>query len=90
MSQTLSTFDDVPSIDDTWETIVSSVRLEYLSEAQSFPWIIAFSGGKDSTVVTHAVFEALLQISPSRRTRPVHLVSNDTMVESPLSSRIWM
>ena len=43
-----------------------------------------FSGGKDSTVVAHAVFEALAAIPPSQRTRPVHIVSNDTMVESPL------
>lgn len=84
MPQTSPSFDDFASIEDTWSSIVSSVRSEYLSETQAFPWIIGFSGGKDSTVVTHAVFEALLQISPSRRTRPIHLVSNDTMVESPL------
>ena len=44
----------------------------------------ASSGGKDSTVVAHAVFEALAAIPPIQRTRPVHIVSNDTMVESPL------
>ncbi|WP_082652779.1 DNA phosphorothioation system sulfurtransferase DndC [Aureimonas sp. AU12] len=84
MPHSLAIFDEVPSIEETWASIVSSIRAEYLSETQAYPWIIGFSGGKDSTVVTHAVFEALLQISPSRRTRPVHLVSNDTMVESPL------
>ncbi|ALN75793.1 DNA phosphorothioation system sulfurtransferase DndC [Aureimonas sp. AU20] len=84
MFQSLSSSYQIPSIEETWSSIVSSIRTEYLSESQSYPWIIGFSGGKDSTVVTHAVFEALLQISPSRRTRPVHLVSNDTMVESPL------
>lgn len=84
MIQSQAIFDDIPTVEETWNSIVSSVRAEYLSETQDYPWIIGFSGGKDSTVVTHAVFEALLQISPSRRTRPVHLVSNDTMVESPL------
>lgn len=68
----------------TWEEVVDSVREEYLSETQDYPWIIGFSGGKDSTVVSQAVFEALLQVPPSRRTRPVHVVSNDTLVESPL------
>lgn len=76
--------DDENSIEDTWSTIVENVKREYLSEQQNYPWIIGFSGGKDSTVVTHAVFEALLDISPSKRTRPIHIVSNDTMVESPL------
>lgn len=74
-------FEPAPS---TWEEVVDSVREEYLSDTQDYPWIIGFSGGKDSTVVAQAVFEALLQVPPSKRTRPVHVVSNDTLVESPL------
>ncbi|MDQ0016452.1 DNA sulfur modification protein DndC [Variovorax boronicumulans] len=71
-------------IQERWAEIVQHVKDEYLSTAQSYPWIVGFSGGKDSTVVAHAVFEALQAIPPSHRTRPVHIVSNDTMVESPL------
>lgn len=71
-------------IQERWAEIVQHVKDEYLSTAQSYPWIVGFSGGKDSTVVVHAVFEALQAIPPSQRTRPVHIVSNDTMVESPL------
>jgi DNA sulfur modification protein DndC len=72
------------SIQERWSEIVQLVKGEYLSTVQSYPWIVGFSGGKDSTVVVHAVFEALLSIPPSQRSRPVHIVSNDTMVESPL------
>lgn len=54
------------------------------AEPHSHPWVIGFSGGKDSTLVTHLVFEFLLSIPPSKRTRPVHIVANDTLVESPL------
>lgn len=71
-------------IREQWSEIIQHVKDEYLSTAQSYPWIVGFSGGKDSTVVAHAVFEALQAIPPSQRTRPVHIVSNDTMVESPL------
>jgi len=67
-----------------WETVISDIKDEYLSDSQNYPWIIGFSGGKDSTLVAHAVLEALLSISPDRRIRPVHIVSNDTLVESPL------
>ena len=67
-----------------WNDIVESIKQEYLSEEQSFPWILGFSGGKDSTVVAHALFEALLSLPPSKRKREVHVVSNDTLVESPL------
>jgi DNA sulfur modification protein DndC len=68
---------------DKWASTVEQVRAEYLAQNQSYPWIVGFSGGKDSTLVLHAVFEALLSIPPSQRTRQVHVVSNDTLVESP-------
>jgi DNA sulfur modification protein DndC len=69
---------------DKFAEILSEIREEYLSPEQNHPWIIGFSGGKDSTLVAHAVFKALLSIAPSKRTRHVHIVSNDTLVENPL------
>jgi DNA sulfur modification protein DndC len=59
------------------------IASEY-AEPHNYPWIIGFSGGKDSTVVAHLVFEHLLSLPASQRTRTVHIVSNDTLVESPL------
>ncbi|MGU3541367.1 DNA phosphorothioation system sulfurtransferase DndC [Methylobacterium sp. A52T] len=57
---------------------------EEYAQPHKHPWIIGFSGGKDSTLVAHLVFEFLLSIPRSKRTRPVHMVANDTLVESPL------
>jgi DNA sulfur modification protein DndC len=59
------------------------LREEYLAPHRH-PWIIGFSGGKDSTLLTHLVFEMLLAIAPDERKRPVYLISNDTLVESPV------
>lgn len=67
-----------------WRAIIDLVKAEYLSEAQDYPWIVGFSGGKDSTLVAHATFQALEEVPPSLRKREIHIVSNDTMVESPL------
>lgn len=67
-----------------WLDIVANIKAEYLSEVQRYPWIIGFSGGKDSTLVAQAVLEAILAVPPSARTREVHVVSNDTLVESPM------
>lgn len=69
---------------ENWLDIVNDIKEEYLSETQSFPWVIGFSGGKDSTLVTHAVFQMLTEIRKSQRERKVFVVSNDTLVESPL------
>ncbi|MES0130182.1 DNA phosphorothioation system sulfurtransferase DndC [Mesorhizobium sp. M0029] len=76
--------DQSATVEGLWRATVDHVREEYLSESQRFPWIVGFSGGKDSTLVTHAIFEMLMGIRPSQRTRPIHIVSNDTLVESPL------
>lgn len=72
-----------PDLDRVIGDIRADLRDEYL-EDHSFPWIVGFSGGKDSTLVVHLVFEMLLSLAPDDRRRPVHIVSNDTLVESPL------
>ena len=47
------------------------------------PWIVAYSGGKDSTLLLQLVWEVAAAAEPARR-RPIYVVSNDTLVESPL------
>ncbi|MCA0279077.1 MAG: phosphoadenosine phosphosulfate reductase family protein [Proteobacteria bacterium] len=84
MNSALTYEQPAPPIEDIWRGVLDNVKAEYLSENQHFPWIVGFSGGKDSTLVTHAIFEMLLEVPPSQRRRPIHIVSNDTMVESPL------
>ena len=69
---------------DPFEDIRQNIAKEYLSEIQHYPWIVTFSGGKDSTLVAHLVFDMLLSLPPMLRTRQVFFVSNDTLVESPL------
>ncbi len=61
----------------------ADIREEYLAQHND-PWIIGYSGGKDSTLVAQLVFEMLLDLAPSDRKRPVHLLCNDTLVESPI------
>lgn len=64
----------------------AEIRDEYLG-ATPGPWVVGFSGGKDSTLVLHLVMEVLIAIPPSRRTRSVHVLANDTLVESPLIAK---
>lgn len=48
------------------------------------PWIVAYSGGKDSTLLLQLATEAMLALPPEKRKRRLHIVANDTLVESPL------
>jgi DNA sulfur modification protein DndC len=52
----------------------------YLS--QNKPFVIGFSGGKDSTAVLQLVWTALLQIR-DKLNNPVYIISSDTLVEIP-------
>lgn len=54
------------------------------TEKSSAPWVVAFSGGKDSTLLLDLVINMLLALPEKRRTRPLHIIANDTLVESPL------
>ena len=66
-----------------FDVIRKEVAEEY-AQPHDKPWIVGFSGGKDSTLVAHLVVEHRLSIPRSHRTRTVHIVANDTLVESPL------
>lgn len=48
------------------------------------PWIVAYSGGKDSTLLLHLVWEVVAAAPPTAERRTIYVVSNDTLVESPL------
>ena len=67
-------------------SVVEELHDEYTQD-HNFPWVIGYSGGKDSTLLVHLVFEMLVELFPSQRVRPVHVIANDTLVESPLVVR---
>ena len=48
------------------------------------PWIIGYSGGKDSTVVVQLAFTMLESLSPKERHKPIYVVSSDTLIENPI------
>ena len=55
---------------------------EYLSP-DTRPWIIGYSGGKDSSTVLQLVWYALLKLEPEQRKRHIYVVCNNTLVENP-------
>ena len=65
------------------EHIVNEIIDQYLYDESERPWIVGFSGGKDSTMLLQLVWIALTKIDPVFRNRRVYVVCNDTMVENP-------
>lgn len=58
------------------------IRELYL--ADGVPWVIGYSGGKDSTAALQLVWLALAELKPKQRLKPVHVISTDTLVENPV------
>ena len=74
------------------EYIIDEIKDQYMYADDTYrPWIIGFSGGKDSTVLLTLVWLALKKIKedilvPFQLRRPVYVVCNDTLVENPIIS----
>jgi len=62
--------------------LVDEVKTLY--QADNRPWIIGFSGGKDSTTILSLVYSALLDLAPEARNKHIYVVSSDTLVETPV------
>ena len=65
----------------TLENIYDEIRAVYLNDDR--PWILGFSGGKDSTCMVQLVWEALSKLPPDKLTKTIYVISSDTLVESP-------
>lgn len=64
------------------EEIYTDIQKIYRSDNR--PWVIGYSGGKDSTLTAMLVFEAINRLPKEERSKEIHVVSSDTMVENPL------
>lgn len=64
-------------LDEIKRQIIDTYRLDQR------PWVLGFSGGKDSTALLQVVFEAVLALPVAERSKPLYVVSNDTLVEIP-------
>ena len=66
----------------TVDACKQEVRELYLSDG--VPWVVGYSGGKDSTAVLQLIWLAIKELDPSERKKPIHVISTDTLVENPV------
>lgn len=72
MSKKTNLFDD----------IIQEMKIVYLHDNR--PWLIGFSGGKDSTLLCCLLFEMLKQLDKKQIKKKIYIVSSDTLVENPI------
>lgn len=66
----------------TIELLQEEIRSLYV--ADDVPWIIGYSGGKDSTATLQLVWTAIAALPTEQRRKTVYAISTDTMVENPV------
>lgn len=71
----------------TVEAHLEEIRTLYCLD--DIPWVIGYSGGKDSTAVLQMVWMALNSLPENQRKKAVHVISTDTLVENPIVAR-WV
>lgn len=50
------------------------------------PFVIGWSGGKDSSAVLQLVWNAISELPVEKRTKKIHVITTDTLVENPIVS----
>ena len=68
--------------ENTLDELIEEIKYVYQSDKR--PWVIGYSGGKDSTTVVELVYKMLLTLPKEERNKNVYIVSSDTLIENPL------
>jgi DNA sulfur modification protein DndC len=76
-----SAFDELGMV-EALRRLAEEIRDLYLDD--DVPWVIGYSGGKDSTAVVQLIWMALADIPATERRKPVHVITTDTLVENPI------
>jgi DNA sulfur modification protein DndC len=66
----------------TLNELGAEIRELYVSD--TVPWVLGYSGGKDSTATLQLVWHALAELPQEQRVKPVFVISTDTLVENPI------
>jgi DNA sulfur modification protein DndC len=61
--------------------ILTKLQDLYINDPR--PWLVGFSGGKDSTLVASLLFNTIASVPEKHRNKPVTIMCTDTRVEIP-------
>ena len=59
-------------------------RIREIYKQDSRPWVIGYSGGKDSSCVLQLTWSALAKLPKEELTKQVYVITSDTLVEAPV------
>lgn len=71
----------VKDLIDDIQKLTSEIQELYCLD--NTPWIVGYSGGKDSTTILQLVWNAISALPLEKRTKTIHVITTDTQVENP-------
>lgn len=77
----------VPDLIEDIKKLTEEIQELYCQD--EIPFVIGWSGGKDSTSVLQLIWYAIAALPPEKRTKIIHVITNDTLVENPIVS-VWV
>ncbi|NEO97366.1 MAG: DNA phosphorothioation system sulfurtransferase DndC [Symploca sp. SIO2E9] len=63
-----------------------TIEIQELYCLDAIPWVIGVSWGKDSSTVLQLIWNAIAALPPEKRTKTIHVITTDTLVENPIVS----
>lgn len=75
------------TMEDRIKAAIRNTQDLYLSD--TLPWVVGYSGGKDSTATLQLIWKAIAALPVGKRSKPIHVISTDTLVENPVVA-IWV
>lgn len=64
------------------DVLQEEIRSVYAADER--PWVIGYSGGKDSTTTLQLIWYAIAKLPAEQRRKPIYVIASDTLVETPV------
>lgn len=71
----------------TIKALIEQTQALYLMD--EIPWVIGYSGGKDSTAALQIIWYAISELPKNKRIKSIYVISTDTLVENPIVA-LWV
>ena len=71
----------------TVANLIAEIQELYLCD--EIPFVVGYSGGKDSSAVLQLIWLAISKLPVEQRKKQIHVISTDTLVEQPIVS-MWV
>jgi DNA sulfur modification protein DndC len=63
---------------------VLTAEIQELYCQDHLPWIIGYSGGKDSSCIVQLIWNAIVALPIEKRQKKIYVITTDTLVENPI------